>query len=251
MKKLLFYALLTTILSLLNHYANIDAFISKSVLYIVNPIEISETKALNLISSLAKNYIELHNVSNENAQLKQTIQKLIIENRILKSKLNNSDNKTQVNLIKCPFVFKDFSNLRYIYIKSNAPQQDILHKTVISEHLNLVGKVEAKINDLYKVKTIFSDNFIADCFIINDNDYYRGIFKGSMNEPKIEFLNTPNNIKINDRVVTSGLIGDLAPHINIGTIEKIYDVRGFYKVATVKTDKTFLNDSFVYVVNVK
>ncbi len=251
MKKLLFYIILAATLSLINYYTNFNFFISKSVLYVMNPIESSGNYVLDSISNIVKNYIVLQNTQIKNTHLLSEISKLTLENKILKAKFRNLDVQTSPYLIKCPFVFKDFSDINYIYIKSNAPEQDILYKTVVSQKLNLVGKVESKVDGLYKVKTVFNSNFVADCFIENNNNYYRGIFKGSLVEPKIEFLNTQSNIKNNAKVVTSGLIGNMVPNINIGTIEKIYEVRGFYKIALVKIDKTFLNDSFVYVVNYK
>ncbi|MGE4547207.1 MAG: rod shape-determining protein MreC [Desulfurella sp.] len=249
MKKLLIYAILAAILSLVNHYTNFDFFVSKGVLYITNPIETTGFYALNSIENIVKNYITLQNAQTENFQLKKEVNKLALENKMLQAKLHNLNALPNTHLIKCPFVFKDFSNINYIYIKSNAPAKDILNKTVVSQKLNIVGIVESKVGNLYKVKTVFNSNFVADCFIINNGNYYRGIFKGSQNEPKIEFLNTQSIIQKNDQVVTSGLIGNIPPNINVGTIEKIYEVRGFYKIALVKIDKTFLNDSFVYVVN--
>lgn len=249
MKKLLIYAILAAILSLVNYYTNFDFFVSKGVLYITNPIETTGFYALNSIENIVKNYITLQNAQTENFQLKKEVNKLALENKMLQAKLHNLNALPKPSLIKCPFVFKDFSNINYIYIKSNAPAKDILNKTVVSQKLNIVGIVESKVGNLYKVKTVFNSNFVADCFIINNGNYYRGIFKGSLNEPKIEFLNTQSIIQKNDQVVTSGLIGNIPPNINVGTIEKIYEVRGFYKIALVKIDKTFLNDSFVYVVN--
>ncbi len=251
MKKLLFYTILAATLSLINYYTNFNFFISKSVLYVINPIESSGSYALNSIANIVKNYIVLQNTQIENTRLLSEVRKLTLENKMLKAKFRNLDVQTSPYLIKCPFVFKDFSDINYIYIKSNAKEQDILHKTVVSQKLNLVGIVESKVDGLYKVKTVFNSNFVVDCFIENNNNYYRGILKGSLVEPKIEFLSTQSNIKNNEKVVTSGLIGDMVPNINIGTIGKIYEVRGFYKVALVKIDKTFLNDSFVYVVNYK
>lgn len=249
MKKLLLYSILAAILSLLNHYMNFDFFVSKSVLYIANPIETSGFYTLGSIENIVKKYIVLQNAQKENLHLKNEVNQLLLQNKILQAKLRNINTLSNPHLIKCPFVFKDFSNINYIYIKSNAPAKDILNKTVVSEKLNIVGIVESKVGNLYKVKTVFNSNFVADCFIINNGNYYRGIFKGSLNEPKIEFLNTQSIIHKNDQVITSGLIGNIPPNINVGTIEKIYEVRGFYKVALVKIDKTFLNDSFVYVIN--
>ncbi|AHF97700.1 MAG: rod shape-determining protein MreC [Desulfurella sp.] len=248
MKKLIIYALLAFILSLINYYTDFSFFIAKSLLYIANPVETQSFYALDSISNIAKNYIILQNAQKENRHLKNEINKLNLENKILQAKLRNIDTSIAPNLIKCPFIFKDFSDINYIYIKSNAPEKDILHKTVVSQKLNLVGTVESKLGNLYAVKTIFNSNFVADCFIVHEGKYYRGIFKGSLNQPKIEFLNTQSHIQKNDLVITSGLIGNIPPNINIGTVEKIYEVRGFYKVAIVKVDKTFLNDSFVFVV---
>lgn len=249
MKKLFTYAILAAILSLINYYTDFSFFVSKGVLYIINPIESSGYYSLESIANVVKNYIALQNTQQENAKLKSEVRKLTLENRILTAKLKNSTVQNNPHLIKCPFVFKDFSDLNYIYIKSNAPPKDMLHKTVISQKLNLVGTVDSKVGDLYKVKTIFNSNFVADCFIINNGKYYRGILKGSLKDPKIEFLNTQSMIKKNDHVVTSGLIGDMPPNINVGTIGNIFVVQGFYKTALVVIDKTFLNDSFVYVIN--
>ncbi|OSS42700.1 hypothetical protein DESAMIL20_583 [Desulfurella amilsii] len=249
MKKLLVYAILAAILSLVNHYTNFDFFVSRGILYIADPIETSGFYTLDSIANIVKNYIALQNAQTENFRLKSKVNKLTLENKMLQAKLHNLNVLANSHLIKCPFVFKDFSNINYIYIKSNAPAKDILNKTVVSQKLNIVGTVESKVGNLYKVKTVFNSNFVADCFIINNGKYFRGIFKGSLNEPKIEFLNTQSFIQKNNLVVTSGLIGNMPPNINVGTIEKIYEVRGFYKIALVKIDKTFLNDSFVYVVN--
>ncbi len=249
MKKLFIYAVLSAILSIVNYYTNFGFFVSKEILYIVSPVETSGFYVLNSVSNVVKHYIALQNAQVENANLKSKINKLTLENGILKAKLYNNDVKSTPNMIKCPFIFKDFSNINYIYIKCNAPEKNILHKTVVSEKLNLVGTVVSKIGDLYAVKTVFNSNFVADCFIINNGKFYRGIFKGSLYQPKVEFLNTQSSIQKNDLVVTSGLIGNLPPNIDIGTIEAISEVRGFYKIALVRLDKTFLNNNFVFVVN--
>lgn len=249
MKKLLAYAILAAILSLINYYTDFSFFVSKGILYIINPVESSGYYTLDSIANIVKNYIALQNTQQENSKLTGKVIKLTLENKILTAKLRNLTVKTNSHLIKCPFVFKDFSDLNYIYIKSNAPAKDMLHKTVVSQKLNLIGIVESKVGDLYKVKTIFNSNFVADCFIVNNGKYYRGILKGSLKDPKIEFLNTQSIIKKDDRVITSGLLGDMPPNINIGTIGNVFEVQGFYKTALVVTDKTFLDDSFVYVVN--
>ncbi|MGB9755333.1 MAG: rod shape-determining protein MreC [Desulfurella sp.] len=249
MKKLLAYAILAAILSLINYYTNFSFFVSKGVLYVINPIESSGYYALDSITSIAKNYIALQNTQQENSKLKSEVVKLTLENKLLMAKIRNLNVESNPHLLKCPFVFKDFSDLNYIYIKSNSPTKDMLHKTVVSQKLNLVGTVESKVGNLYKVKTVFNTNFVVDCFIINNDKYYRGILKGSLKDPKIEFLNTQSIIKKGDQVITSGLLGNMTPNINIGTIGNVFEVQGFYKTALVIIDKTFLDDSFVYVVN--
>lgn len=249
MKKLFLYAILAAFLSFVNYYTNFGLFVSKSVIYALSPIENIGNNVLDLFSNFTKNYIALQNANEENRYYKNKINKLSIENSILKAKLKSSSTATKINLTKCPFIFKDFSNIDFIYIRSNLPAKYILHKTVVSEKLYLVGTVESKIGNLYKVKTVFNKNFVADCFIINKNSYYRGIFEGAVNKPKIQFLSTQSSIAKNDLVVTSGLLGNMPPNLSLGKISGIYEERGFYKIAFVKIDRSFLNDSFVYVVN--
>ena len=223
--------------------------INKTVSNLIIFTSLPTSKGLFILQKNINKYLLLISVSQENQKLKQELSqcKLNLLTYIRKP-IDNSTNP--LKLIEATFTFKGNFETDYIYLKPQKPI-DIKRNNcfVLSEELSLIGIIQkSKKNGIYIAKTIFNPSFVADVFIPDNETDNKALFIGGKFYPTVEFLDPNVKIKEGDRVYTSGDFAIYPPGLLIGTIYKIKNVNGYYKMAYVKIDRGFFNKWKVFLV---
>lgn len=200
------------------------------------------SKGLNEIQRLIDEYLILISVQKENEQLKKELTKCL-------AGCKNRENKTKVQ--QAQFSFKGNFDSTTIYLRT-AKELNLKKNYcfVLEDNMHLVGIVKEKIkNHIYMAYTVFNPSFVADVKIVgDDNQTFRALYMGNEYSPKVEFLDPNVNVKKEDKVYTSGEMGIFPPNLFIGTVKKVKDVNGYYKVAFVDIKRSFFNKWKVLIV---
>ncbi len=221
----------------------------RNIVFISYPV----TSFLDFIKELSDKYVLLLDVKKENETLKKKIIQLELKNNSLQ---NRNCAKTRAskyhNVFKAKFKFKNNFNIDYIFLYVDGDLN--LHKdscSVFSKKMNLVGVVYKKEKDFYIAKTVFNHSFVADSYIISDNNTYRALFIGDLYKPQAEFLTPSAKIKIGSSVYTSGEFGVFPKSSFIGKVAGITNINNYYKVVYISIDKSFFNDWNLFVICIK
>ncbi len=226
-----------------------NKYVIKNVVFISYPV----TSVLDSVKEFSDKYLVLIDVKKENAALRKKIVQLKIRNNMLK---NSNCQKPSLNInrnvFKAKFKFKNNFNIDFIFLYVDG-KLDLSSNncSVFTNKMNLVGFIYKKEKNFYVAKTVFNHSFVADSYIVSDNETYRALFIGDLYRPQAEYL-TPNaDIKPGSYVYTSGAFGVFPKGSFIGKVKNVSNVNNYYKVAYVSIDKNFFNDWNLFVICIR
>ena len=210
------------------------------------------TKILTYTQNLINSYILLVDAQKENRALKRKLAMCKIYNSMLNKEVSEK-HKDTFRLLQAPFSFKGNFKTDRIYLRLDKKLSLKRNSCVVlSNKLSLIGIIDKKTGkNTYSAKTVFNPSFVADTFILSDNNRFKALFLGNPFLPKVEFLDPNVQVKAGDRVYTSGDFGVYPPGLYIGTVSSVKDVNGYYKLAYINIDRSFFNSWKVFVLCIK
>ncbi len=206
------------------------------------------TKALTYTQSLINSYVLLVDAQKENKALKKKLAMCRIYSSMLKKEMSDKS-KNVFRLLEAPFSFKGNFKTDRIYLRVDKKLNlERYSCVVLSNKLSLIGIIDKKTGKkIYSAKTVFNPSFVADAFILSNNQQFKALFLGNPFLPKVEFLDPNVQIKVDDKVYTSGDFGVYPPGLYIGSVSSVKDINGYYKLAYVNIDRTFFNSWKVFI----
>ena len=252
--RLVIIAILLLILTVL--LTRNDEKITDTLLSIINPIKQNYNNLTQSLEDKSHSYLFQ----------KESIEKLSIENRILRKRLLEQTHYIQQvrniytvlpKLSKLPI--KNISITETIsYVKLNSFSQIVLTKPLGLENEKLYGLIQNKV--VAGIAEIRNKQLYG--YLTSDNKCRFSVFIGPENAPGIaigrhanemiiKFIPKWHKVSIGDKVTTSGLDNIFFANIPVGQVTKV-EIQSSYKVAHIKTyNDTYHPKTFFLINNAK
>jgi rod shape-determining protein MreC len=184
--------------------------------------------AKSILTQNINNYFSLVNTNKYNINLKEKIIKLKANINTLEktitilsdNKINTQlDNLTDSNLVIAQ-VFSNQGLLEFSSLRINKGKKHGIKRgyPVITPD-GVVGKISDTSDSYSEVRTILDNNFTVDSIV--ERTRFPGMVKGNKNNSYEFQIEKKADIRVGDRIVTSGLIASFPKHLAVGTVSKI------------------------------
>ena len=190
-----------------------------------------------------------------------TINKTILDgiNKELETELNNLSELMGINPTNYSFIHSKVieRNIHWYQelIIDKGTNHGINSGMAVISNQGLIGRITKTTATTSIVKLLTSDDLKISIYIKNDTGDYHGIIDNYLEDENLiraNDINKNSDIKIGDKVYTTGL-GEIYPAgIYIGEIVEInYDSLGLSKIVKIKTDLSYDKITYVSVVGRK
>ncbi|TDT69150.1 rod shape-determining protein MreC [Hypnocyclicus thermotrophus] len=217
--------------------------VKNSINGVVLPFKIFFYKVSRGAKNTVDNIKNINLILEENNRLKSENYKLILENNNLKNVLEENNRLKEIlnikSEIKEDFViakvsFRDALSVYDEFFINKGSDDGIKEDSVVLYKNNLLGKVKKVYKTNSIVEMITKENIYTSVIIGEKN--ILAILKGAKSEIlEIEDVTSDNNIKVGDKVYTSGISDIYKKGIYIGSVTRVEDKKNeFFKTIYVK-----------------
>lgn len=204
---------------------NMINFPKFNILPLLYPIE----SIKNFFSEIFILKQENHELKKELYQLKlqqKSLENLIEENTRLKALLELKESKKEV-LTVAKIVSKGFNSFsKTVWIDKGTAQGVKINMPVITFN-GLIGKIISTSKDFSEVLLITDPNFSVSVKVERTN--IEGILSGNGNSCVLKYIPIDEDIKVGDRLITSGLDGIFPEGIKVGVVINIEKRKGLFQ----------------------
>ncbi|MEN2985890.1 MAG: rod shape-determining protein MreC [Thermodesulfovibrionaceae bacterium] len=204
---------------------NLISFPKFSILFLLYPIE----SVKSFISDIFTVKEENQKLKEELYQLKlqqKSIESLLEENIRLRALLQLKENKKEILTI-AKVISKGFNSFsKTIWIDKGSAHGVKVNMPVINLE-GLVGKVIYTSSNSSEVLLITDPNFSVSVRV--ERNQVEGVLSGDGNFCILKYIPKDEDIKVGDRLITSGLDGVFPEGIKVGVITNIERKKGFFQ----------------------
>ncbi|SQC02646.1 rod shape-determining protein MreC [Clostridium tetanomorphum] len=177
------------------------------------------------------------------------------ENERLRGALNFKTQTSQYNYVGCDIIYKSGGSFLNEFVINKGRNDGIEKQMVVTTNDGLVGQITSVGDNWAKVQTLSNENIAVSCMIQSTRESV-GIIKGYKDSnnrqlAKLYYLPLDSKIKVEDSILTSGIVGGLYPKgIRIGKVIDVEEDKGkVMKNAVVQpyVDFSKLEEVFVVV----
>ena len=251
--------LTTALLSISSRINNVErlAFIDWLFLEITFPFQKAVTFSTETLGGLIDSYVLLVNLKKENVALKRTVAKLQKENNLLREKAIASERmqnllrfskKITGPMLPVQIIGIDPSSWFRTIVIDKGTKHGVKRGMPVVSPEGIVGHVLQASRHSAKVLLITDFNSSVDAII--QRSRARGLVEGN-GETRCRLKHAPrtHDIRLGDRVVTSGLGGRYPKGLMIGTISKLRKRRyGLFQQAEIIPSVNFTKLEEVFVI---
>ena len=246
---------LVTVLLIATTFMWSDFLISKTN-NILLPIRLKIYKTTNDFQNAINRIVNIKKISQEKDELKLTLEKqkyisienknLLEENMRLRSLLELKE-KAKYEMIISQVIYIDSLNPYEEITIDKGKEDGIQHNMAVISNLGLVGRIKKVFSDHSTVELITSSS--SHVSTIDGNEKSLSVLSGQGNEIlNLEYIVVDEDVKVGDKLYTSGVSDIYAKDIFLGTITSIDNSDEMFKEITVKLPYKIFNLKNVMVI---
>lgn len=222
-----------------------ESYFEKAIFSIFSPVQHGIVYFFQKIGNIWKNYFYLHNVQDQNEEMKKEIFFLLQENNLLRTAMQKYKSEKEIrdtlskihkNILPARVIGFDASNF-YKSATINKGALDGIRKNmvVLDKHSNLVGRVIEPISFKEARIQLVTDSE-SGISVFSQKEKVPGVLTGDAKGQC--FLNyieiTDEEVREGGCVITSGFDGIFPPGINVGEILSVIPSTSLFKTIKVK-----------------
>jgi len=204
-------------------------FIETAVLWIVSPIQNLFASVIDAIADTVNHYLLLVNTSQDNENLRKRIDLLIEEKHALQEevrrliRINELMDYQKANKLKslvATVIGLDATQWSKTVFINKGTRDGIRENQAVVTTLGLVGHIVQAGNSTSKVLLIVDSRSSVDALF--ENDRVSGIVVGTGRDTcEMKYVPINANIRVGDRVLSSGLGGIFPKGLRLGTVHEV------------------------------
>lgn len=235
-------------------------FLDSIAVSVFSPVQVFINRSVNKLNKIWVNYLSLVNVEEENIILKKEIEKLKAgKSRFLEIEkqysrlleLLNFKKNISSNTVLAEIISNDLNSWFKIVVANKGANSGIKKGMAVVSAVGLVGRTIEVNSNTSKILLLTDFRSAVDALIQRTRG--RGVIRGkNSNIFEMKYIPLNADIKVGDRVISSGLGGVFSKGFLIGTISKIKKKKqSLFQEAEVIPDRDLSEIEEVFIITEK